>query len=147
MYDTVFVPTDGSDGSAIAIDHAIELAERYDAALHTQYVVESVQMAETVDDFTETDVYENLARAGRNAVDDVVERAEAADIDAVEASVGPGIPHEAILEYVDENDVDIVVMATAGRTGEELEIIGSVTEKVIRSSPVPVVAVNVGETA
>jgi nucleotide-binding universal stress UspA family protein len=147
MYDSVFVPTDGSDGSAIAIEHAIELAERYDADLHTYYVIESVQMAETIDDFTDTDMYGRLEDAGRGAVDEVVERAQTAGIDGVESSVDLGIPHEAILDYVDEHDIDIVVMATAGRTGDEREIIGSVTEKVIRSAPVPVVVVNAAEAA
>ncbi|MFD1586840.1 universal stress protein [Halorientalis brevis] len=147
MYDAVFAPTDGSDDSAIALDHAIELAERYDATLHTQYVIESVQVADAIEDFTESDVYARLEDAGRQAVDDVVERAQRADIDRIESSIVRGVPHEAILDYLDENDVDIVVMATAGREGAEREIIGSVTEKVIRSSPVPVVAVNVGDVA
>ncbi len=147
MYDAVFAPTDGSDGSAIALEHALDLAERYDATLHTQYVIESVQVSDTIEDFTESDIYGRLEDAGRRAVDDVVEEAQRADIDRIESSIANGIPHEVILDYVAANDVDIVVMATAGRDGTERDILGSVTEKVIRSSPVPVVAVNVGETA
>ncbi|AFZ74793.1 universal stress protein [Natronobacterium gregoryi] len=145
MYDTVFAPTDGSDRSETALAHALDLADRYDATLHTQYVVESSPaFGSTLDDDAEEDIYGSLFDAGERAVDDVVDRAEESGLE-VESSVVRGVPHEEILEYVDENDVDIVVMATSGRTGTSRELIGSVAERVIRSSPVPVVTVNVGD--
>jgi nucleotide-binding universal stress UspA family protein len=41
MYDQILVPTDGSDGTRGAVDHAIDLAATYDATLHTIYVVDT----------------------------------------------------------------------------------------------------------
>lgn len=145
MYETVFLPTAGTDGSDLAIEHAIELASRYDATLHTLYVIESVQLADTIDEFAETEIYEKLEDAGHRAIDAVVEQAEQAGIDTVETAISQGIPSEEILDYIGGNEIDIVVMGTAGRTGEARQRIGSVTEEVIRGSPVPVVAVNVSE--
>ncbi|MFP8952822.1 universal stress protein [Natrialbaceae archaeon A-arb3/5] len=142
MYDAVFVPTDGSDKADAALPHAIDLAKRHDATLHTQYVVESSPaFAGTLDDETEDAIYGSLVDAGREAVNEIADRAEQSALDAVETSVERGIPHEEILAYVDRHDVDIVVMATAGRTGSSRELIGSVAERVVRSAPVPVVTV------
>ncbi|SDR10942.1 universal stress protein [Natronobacterium texcoconense] len=145
MYETVLAPTDGSDGSDTALAHAIDLADKYDATLHTQYVVESSPaFGDTLDDDAEEDIYGSLFDAGERAVADVTERGEEAGLE-VESSVVRGVPHEEILDCIDENDVDIVVMATSGRTGTSRELIGSVAERVVRSSPVPVVTVNVGD--
>lgn len=146
MYDSVLAPTDGSDRSSAALEHAIDLTKRYDATLHTQYVVESSPaFSSDLDEETEEDIYGSLYDAGRRAVDRVVDRAEESGLTDVETAVDRGIPHEEILGYVDRNGVDIVVMATAGRTGSSRELIGSVAERVVRSAPVPVVTVNVDE--
>jgi nucleotide-binding universal stress UspA family protein len=139
MYDNVLVPTDGSDGSETAVEHAVELAKRYDAAFHTLYVVESSGLSDALDE----DVFASLEDAGRRAVDAVVAQAEAADVETIEASVARGVPHEAILAYVDERDVDIVVMGTHGRSGLGQELLGSVTEKVVRTADVPVLTVHI----
>lgn len=50
-----------------------------------------------------------------------------------------------ILEYVADNDTDLVAMATHGRTGEQRRVIGSVTESVVRSASVPVLTVSIDE--
>jgi len=59
----------------------------------------------------------------------------------VETATEQGIPRDVILDYADGADVDMIVMATHGRTGLEHYLIGSVTEKIVRRSPVPVVTV------
>jgi nucleotide-binding universal stress UspA family protein len=65
---------------------------------------------------------------------------EFGDIDTVASTVA-GKPHEVILEYVDEHDIDIIVMGTHGRSGPDRYLLGSVAEKVVRLSDVPVVTV------
>jgi nucleotide-binding universal stress UspA family protein len=52
-----------------------------------------------------------------------------------------GATWKMILDYIDENKVDTVIMGTKGATGVKEYIIGSNTEKVVRRSPVPVIAV------
>jgi nucleotide-binding universal stress UspA family protein len=136
VYDDVLIPTDGSEGTEGAIDHAIDLATTYDATVHVLYVVDTgIGGGEAVD------ALEALEAAGKEAIDDVIERAEAADLGTVEGTVARGAPHRAILDYVDEHGVDLVVMGTHGRTGLDRYLVGSVTEKVVRLSDVPVLTV------
>ncbi|MFB6092911.1 MAG: universal stress protein [Haloquadratum sp.] len=143
MYDNILVPTDGSPATDAAIDHAIELAEQYDATLHALYVVDtgaysSLEMGSEI-------VAEALEDEGSQAVEDVKSRADAAGVD-VETSVETGVAHRNILDYVDDHDVDLVVMGTHGRTGVGRFLLGSVAEKVVRGSAVPVMTVRSGES-
>jgi nucleotide-binding universal stress UspA family protein len=140
MYDNVLVPTDGSDASLEAVDHAIDVARTFDATLHTLYVVE---LSALPAEFDPARVYDELEEEGRSAVGVVTDRADEADV-PVKAYVGSGPPHRAILDYVDEHDVDLIVMGTHGRTGLDRYLLGSVTEKVVRLSSVPVLTVRTG---
>jgi nucleotide-binding universal stress UspA family protein len=137
MYDTVLFPTDGSEGADAALEHATDIAKRYDATVHVLYV------ADTNRDSVSTvggGVVDALEREGGSVVDDVVDRVEAAGVDAV-GEVMQGDPYRTILDYVDERGVDIVVMPTHGRRGIDRILIGSVTEKVVRASSAPVLTV------
>jgi nucleotide-binding universal stress UspA family protein len=137
MYDRIVVPTDGSDGTRGAVEHAIDLATTYDATLHTIYVVDTHLGI----DSSVPGTLEALEEAGENAIDEVIQQAEAAGVNAIEGVVAQGTPHQAILDYVDEHDVDLVVMGTHGRTGLDRYLLGSVTEKVVRLSDAPVLTV------
>ena len=137
MYERILHPTDGSEGSMVAADHAIELATHHGAALHTVYAVN----ANVGPEAGVVGVFDALEEAGREAIDEVVERAESAGVETVEGSVATGRPHQVILDYVDDNDVDLVVMGTHGRTGLDRYLLGSVAEKVVRSCPAPVLTV------
>ena len=53
-----------------------------------------------------------------------------------------GVPHEIIREYIDENDIDLVVMRTHSRTGLEHTLLGSTTERIARTVDVPVLTVH-----
>lgn len=56
-------------------------------------------------------------------------------------SVLRGLPHEVILEYADDHDIDLVVMGKRGAAGVEAPHMGSVTDRVIRAAEVPVVPI------
>lgn len=142
MYQDILVPTDGSEGSRRAVDHAIDIAATYDAMLHVLFVVDTRSLPADVDAGL---IYDALEGTGREAVDEVTRQAVAADVD-VEASLATGSVHRAILDYAAEHDVDLVVMGTHGRTGLDRYLLGSVAEKVVRLSPVPVMTVRTDET-
>jgi nucleotide-binding universal stress UspA family protein len=55
------------------------------------------------------------------------------------------MPYQSIQNYVEDNAVDLVVMGTHGRTGLDRYLLGSVTEKLVRTSPVPVLSVRIPE--
>ena len=54
---------------------------------------------------------------------------------------GPNRPADAILTYIDDNDVDHVIMGSHGRSGVSRLLLGSVAETVARRSPAPVTVV------
>ncbi|WP_424000975.1 universal stress protein [Haloarcula salina] len=136
-FEDVLVPTDGSECASAAADLAIALAAASDATLHVVNVVDLGVLWGDVDTGT---VLEALEAAGQRALDSVIERAEAADVSTVEASVINGTPYRAIDAYAEENDADCIVMGTHGRTGLDRYLLGSVTERVIRLSDAPVLA-------
>jgi nucleotide-binding universal stress UspA family protein len=138
VYSDILVPTDGSEPSRNAARHAIDLADRYDATLHTLYVVEATALTP---DLNTAALYEELEAIGRRAIDDVVEAAERAGVEPVREEVASGQASSAIVDYVADQDVDLVVLGSHGRSGLERYLIGSVAEKVIRRSPVPVLTV------
>ncbi|ESP87877.1 universal stress protein [Candidatus Halobonum tyrrellensis] len=133
-FDDLLVPVDGSDHAADALSYALALATGTGARVHVCSVVNPYTLSKV------TDLRE--AREGaEEVVADAERRVEAAGLDAVTA-VREGSPADAIREYAEEAGVDCVVMSTHGRSGVERYLIGSVTEKVVRTSPVPVLAVH-----
>lgn len=66
-----------------------------------------------------------------------LEQASAEGVDA-NSVILHGVPHEEVLRYIDENEIDLVVMGTKDRPGEYRQLLGSVTERVTRITNVPV---------
>lgn len=141
MYETVLVPTDGSEKSAVAVEHAIGVAKRNDATLHTIHVTELGHQSDSLDEAEFGDTIERVQKAGQQAVAAVTEQAREEGL-AVESTTTEGNATKAILNYVRAHDIDIVVMGTEGRSAAAREVIGSVTESVIRSTPIPVLTIN-----
>ena len=136
MYENILVPTDGSAGAHVAFDHALSLAQARDSTVHGVYVVEPIYGA----DIGTERILEAMQAQGTRAVEDFADMAEAEGVEAV-TEVRTGTPHREILDYAEENDVDLIVMGTHGRTGLNRYLLGSVTEKVVRLSDVPVLTV------
>jgi nucleotide-binding universal stress UspA family protein len=140
-YESVLVPTDGSDAAVAAADVGLDVATRYGSELHVVSIVDVLSMGLDVRSEMMTDALEASAR---EAVDDVADRAGGA-VGGVETAVGYGSPYKQLQEYIEENDVGLVVMGTHGRTGLERYLLGSVTEKIVRTSPVPVLTVRTAD--
>ena len=137
MYDSILVPTDGSEESMDALEEAIELAKLTDATLDVLFVADTAQDSVTV---VGTDVIDALEREGEEIVGEVVERARESGVD-VESEVVQGDPSRAIVDHAERIGADVIVMGTHGRRGLSRMLLGSVTEAVIRTSPVPVLSV------
>jgi nucleotide-binding universal stress UspA family protein len=146
MYDRILVPTDGSAGTRRAIDHAIELAEAHDATLHGLYVVNTASYASFSMETAWEGIGDMLRDEGEAAVAAIRERAGAAGV-PVETAVLEGSPSREIVRYAEEQDCDLVVMGTHGRGGIDRLLLGSVAERVVRASEVPVLTVRVGSGA
>ncbi|WIV68720.1 universal stress protein [Natrialbaceae archaeon AArc-T1-2] len=139
-YDRILVPTDGSAGSIAAMEEAVEIATRNDA---TVFVVRVVNTDETML-FPPEANREQLIEIYKERASDTTAETAAVVEDAsipVTSEVVEGVPHEAINDYAAENEIDLVVMGTRGRSGLERTLLGSVTEKTVRTATVPVLVV------
>ena len=89
-------------------------------------------------------MYEILKSEGEKAVSAVKSQGEAAGVEVREV-VLEGNPSSAIIEFAENNNVDLIIMGTLGKTGLDRFLLGSVAEKVARGSKVPVMVVRSGE--
>ncbi|KAB1197681.1 MULTISPECIES: universal stress protein [Haloferax] len=144
MYDNILLPTDGSDATEATIEHVTTLAQTYGATVHVLSVADSRNRFETPSAGIAPDVWEEseLERA-EHAVDVAIEALP--DDVATERIVEEGVPDSVITEHANDADIDVVVMATHGRTGLDHYLIGSVTERVVRQSSVPVLTVRAAD--
>lgn len=141
MFETVVVATDGSGSVSRAVDCALDLAARFDAAVHALYVVDEGRVG-ALPGAVRADVRDALGEQGEAALEAVVEANEArADPVDLETAVEVGRPASEIVGYVREVDADAVAMGTRGRSGEHSFLLGSVAEQVVRTCPEPVLTV------
>ena len=138
MYDDILVPTDGSPAADAAVDHAVTLADRFDSTIHALYVVDATAYS-ALEAGTDL-VSETLKGEGEDAVARIAAAADEEGLPVVEAVVS-GTAYRSILEYADEEGIDVIVMGTHGRQGIDRYLLGSVTERVVRSADQPVLTV------
>ncbi|WP_267643827.1 universal stress protein [Haloarchaeobius amylolyticus] len=148
MTERILIPTDGSATAEVAVEKALELAELYDATVYALYVVDTIAMdlslgTEQVDriragKFGEMTEVEDQARS---ATSRVAEAARDRGLD-VEEHFRAGRPHSVIADFAEDLDVDLIVMGSHGRSGVRRALLGSVTERVLRSTHRPVLVVD-----
>lgn len=143
MFDRVLIATDGSEAVRPAVETAIELAETHEAALHVLYIVDQpTTVSGTGEGVPGLDnLLDALEKEGQEATGEIAARADDRGIEATTA-VRRGNPHDDILAYAEEHDIDVIVMGTHGRTGIKRALLGSVTEDVVRHSQIPVLTVH-----
>jgi nucleotide-binding universal stress UspA family protein len=131
----ILVPTDFSAPSQQAMTYAFELAQKVGAKLSLLHVIEvpvyAIEVSLPLEDL-EQDARRGLAR--------LLPEAAAAHVD-VTRLVAMGVPYEQILEMATAEQVDLIVMATHGRTGLRRLAMGSVAERVVRMAPCPVLTI------
>ena len=136
MFDTILVPTDGSEYAAVAVESGYELAATHDATVHVLSVADVGPLGSLRLPGDATSAEEAIEKHARDTVDEALDRAPA-DID-VTGTVRTGPPESEILAYADEIGADVVVMGTRGRGGVRRMAVGSVTDHVVRFGDVPV---------
>ncbi len=137
MYDTILLPYDGSDGAAEVLHHAAEIAHWSDATIQLLYVADTTRDSVTV---VEGQTVDGLVQHGEEVVDEAEKTLETLGV-SYETDIVQGNPAPTIAEYAERYDQDLVVMPTHGREGVSRYLIGSVSEKVVRLSSVPVLTV------
>ncbi len=148
MYERILIPTDGSKVANAAVEQAVDLAEQYGAEVHALYVADTDAIAyslgaEQVDRIRQGNFQgmTELRNKAEEATGYVREQAENRGLTFVERHAG-GQPHEMIADYARDNDIDLIVIGSHGRSGVRRVLLGSVTERVLRSTRVPVLVVD-----
>jgi nucleotide-binding universal stress UspA family protein len=140
-YERILLPTDGSEAATRAATHGLALAAALGATVHLLSVVDDPPLGADVRSLIVDEAVESVSRG---AVADLAETAAEYDVDVV-SHVDHGTPVATVLDRVDADDCHAVVMGTTGRRGTDRVLLGSVAEKTVRSSPVPVITVRSGE--
>jgi len=153
MYSHVLVPLDGSEASERALPHAQSLAAAFGAKVHLLQVISLSHESEASragggENPSVTEYSLDLARqitATRHTRAEKYLQATAARLEGhgihVATSVRQGSTLDHIAHVIAENGIDLIVMSTHGRGGLQRFLVGSVTDRVIRSSHVPVLAI------
>jgi nucleotide-binding universal stress UspA family protein len=137
----ILVPTDFSHCSNEAIDYAATLAAQLNAEILLVHVME---LPVYPVDFTSADPlgFRELKKKADEAMEKAAAPWKGKGV-AVETLFLKGDPASEIINAASANECDLIVMGTHGRKGIARVLIGSVTEQVIRSSTIPVLAVRV----
>ncbi|PCR90198.1 universal stress protein [Natrinema ejinorense] len=145
MYDDILVPTDGSDTIPETLAHGLPIAANNDATVHALYVVDS-RVTAAADDETSADLERSLEAEGQEAIANIEAQATAEGLETV-GEVREGTPSKTILEYAEENGIDLIVIGTRGKSPrEKMTSLGSVSERVVDNASIPVFVVrNAGD--
>ncbi|MDC4206584.1 MAG: universal stress protein [Candidatus Manganitrophus sp.] len=131
----IFIATDFSDTSKEAFNQAVQLARQMEATLLLAHVIEPIDMAAS-----HLEPFGFLELRLQQRLDRMVQPVREEGL-LVETHLLKGDPAAEIIKAAGDLQCDLIVMGTHGRTGVPRLLMGSVTERVLRTSPVPIVAV------
>lgn len=145
-FQEILVPIDFGEPSDVAVDLALTIADRFDAHVTLLHVT-------TMPSFYYSAYAEGLAfpvaeleTRAKAALAEALEKAKAR-YPLMKALLSAGQPWEQILSAIETTGADLVVMATHGRRGLSRALLGSVTEKVVRHAPIPVLTTGLHQAA
>lgn len=138
-YKRIMVATDGSVLAKKAVETAIKISRLSGAKLYAVYVM--VPATHSPRDFGwEKAAMEYFRSEGESATRFVEDIAKTAGVE-VESVLLKGHPADKIVEFAEQNGIEMIVIGTLGKTGLERFLLGSVAENVVRHSKTPVLVV------
>ncbi|MFC4987912.1 universal stress protein [Saliphagus infecundisoli] len=140
-YEAVLVPTDGSEHARAALELGAAVAARHGASLHLLSIVD--ELPETIDAGTVA-LSEDVERTYEEHLGEAAEIAREAGVEDVVTAVESGSVPREVVAYA-EDGIDLVAMGTHGRSGLDRYLLGSFTDRVVRTSPAPVLTTRVRE--
>lgn len=139
-YENVLVPTDGSECAMAALREAIDIVNVAGATLQVLSVVDVTSLGVDIHSEVQVDALEEQAN---ETVTEATSVAEDASVESIIESIEHGASvYRAIQSYIADHGIELVVMGTHGRTGMDRYLLGSVTEKIVRTATVPVMTVH-----
>ncbi|HKB87529.1 MAG TPA: universal stress protein [Ignavibacteriaceae bacterium] len=144
----ILLPTDFSNLSLSAARYAIDLAKQYGARIHFLNVLEKTPpiLAIRSLDLSEEKIIKTIDEDARNSINKALEKINIDKSIEILPVIRKGIDFQVIIEYCESNNIDLIVIATHGRTGILHTLLGSVAEKVIRYATCPVLVITPSES-
>lgn len=140
----IVVPTDFSESADLAIKHAVEIAQKFDARLHLIHVVEKGPYHGMIAPSKKTG-YDEMDVAKQKLQEDANELEEKTGLNVTQY-VAIGRIHDEIVLSAEEKNADLIVMGTHGANGWEEFFIGSNAYKVVTQAPCPVLSIQESAT-
>ncbi len=143
----ILIPTDFSNLSLTAGDYAVELALQYGAKIHLLHILEKTPpiLAIRSLDLSEDKIRKSFDDYAQKSIEEAVVKIRSGKDVEIIPVVRKGIDYDEIINYSKEKNIDLIVIATHGRTGVLHTLLGSVAEKVIRYSKKPVLVTTPSE--
>jgi nucleotide-binding universal stress UspA family protein len=140
MFEKILVATDGSEHGYRAAKVALELGKISGGKVTAIYVADTNRTSHLPDDMLLFSIRELLLKEGKEALKHVETLAKDMGV-AFEDVVVEGNPGSEIVSYAQSADMEIIILGAVGRTGLDKFLLGSVAEKVVRSSKIPVLTI------
>ena len=144
MYKRMLVPLDGSELAEVVFAYAKELAGRLSLDVTLLHVCSPTEQELAPMHRSYTEHMAGIVKLQVEAIQKKVGIQPGGKAVEVRGELVVGYPAEEILSYADENDIDLILMSTHGRSGIRRWAMGSVADKVLRASKVPVWLVRAG---
>lgn len=138
----ILYPTDLSEGSANAIPYVVDLTKHYGARLYVIHVIYDIARATGwhVPHMNLNELYADIETGVKKELERCCVE-EMRGYKDIEYRIVKGLPHEEILKFADENNIDMIIIGTHSRKGLDRIIFGSTAEKVVRNARCPVLTV------
>lgn len=142
MYDRILVPLDGSDFSKQALSHALILAQKFNSELHLLEIVTQYQPDDSTQ-LTDSHQHNLLETQAHERMHALVAELQPQLSKTIIGKVLSGVVVDLLLEYTRRQAIQLIVMATHGRSGLRRLVFGSVAERVLHASPCPVFLIRI----
>jgi nucleotide-binding universal stress UspA family protein len=140
MFEKILVATDGSEHGLRAAKVALELGKISGGKVTALYVADTERTAHLPDDMLLFSIRELLLKEGKEALEEVETLAKDMGV-SYESAVVEGHPSSEIISYAKKAGMSVIIIGAVGRTGLDKFLLGSVAEKVVRNSGIPVLTV------
>jgi len=139
----ILFPVDLSESADRIVEYVLEFVKHFEPELHLLFVARAFGYFSTI--YVDSSMISGMEKAvcegAKQGLQEFKER-YFRDVPNVVTSVVAGYASTEIIEYVNNHEIDIIIMGTHGRSGLGKMMFGSVADRVLRTSPVPVTVVN-----
>ena len=145
MYSKILLTSDGSKNSEFAIQHALQIASDEGAEVIVLHVVDNKHLSNIHEDEIAQTNFDEYTDKVLNHFEQVIKELEDKKDEKFRVKIRKlalqGRPCDVIIRVCNDENIDMIVMSNSGKNKVDRFLLGSVTEKIIREAPVPVLVI------